>query len=758
MNKFPSPVNFPKLLLIGLLVNMIAGSVDADNLSITLEAGDYQFTRSSDGQYGIDIDGFGYLLTPGAPKLPARTFLIALPPGASVVSVETQAQNSVELPQTYNVVATPPVFVPSAKPASRSESLRQWQNLHDQVYASDEIYPKQIGEYLGEGGLRQYRFVRVRFCPFSYQPLSGKLSYTPSISVSIQFDLTDSQAASKLIADHSADQRAAHLFVNYDEAAQWYLTDKESDSPTEQFNLVIITSDDLVSSLDAFVTWKEQIGFSVNVITTTWIYDNYSGVDDAEQVRNFLVDKYAEWGIQYVMLAGNFDVVPMRICYPDSNNHGYDPDFCVPTDWYYADLTGDWDSDGDGYPGEYGQDDVDFVPEVYVGRIPWNQAGQMDSILQKLVAFEGDTGAWKHRALLMGAFAWFENQNHDPRYLRTDFAEISELIRNDIVSTWTNTLMYEKAGIDTSYYPCDQPLTAANVVNEWSAGQYGVVSWGGHGSYGACWRTVWGWDDGDGVPETDPAELYSEYFISYTEALDLDNGHAGIVWSTACNTGVPEYVGLGRALMLSGAAAFLGSSRVAYAITGWSDKDDGLVATMNYYYYHYLLNEGLKVGEALGATGELYFNNFMGDHVAHFHDLFSYNLYGDPSMTYEGVSYICVDSDGDGYGDAGHPDNWCDEDNCPEDFNVDQADTDGDGIGDACCCAQRGDFDHGSKGLIDIADLVGVVDYMFNGGPGPGCPMEGDINGDDTENTDIADLVFLVDFMFNSGPAPPACP
>ena len=60
----------------------------------------------------------------------------------------------------------------------------------------------------------------------------------------------------------------------------------------------------------------------------------------------------------------------MRTCYPDPTNHAPDGIHDIPTDYYYADLTGNWDYDGDGFYGERGQDTVDFTPEVIVGRIP----------------------------------------------------------------------------------------------------------------------------------------------------------------------------------------------------------------------------------------------------------------------------------------------------------------------------------------------------------------------------------------------------
>jgi hypothetical protein len=67
------------------------------------------------------------------------------------------------------------------------------------------------------------------------------------------------------------------------------------------------------------------------------------------------------------------------------------------------------------------------------------------------------------------------------------------------------------------------------------------------------------------------------------------------------------------------------------------------------------------------------------------------------------------------------------------------------------------EFDRGDAngdGIINIADVVFLVNYLFTGGPAPE-PMEaGDANCDGT--VDIADAVYLVNYLFAGGP-PPSC-
>jgi len=64
-----------------------------------------------------------------------------------------------------------------------------------------------------------------------------------------------------------------------------------------------------------------------------------------------------------------------------------------------------------------------------------------------------------------------------------------------------------------------------------------------------------------------------------------------------------------------------------------------------------------------------------------------------------------------------------------------------------------GDADGNGTGP-DIADMVYLVDYMFNEGAPPPEMLAVDLDGNGGSIPDIADLVYLVEFMFNGGAAP----
>ncbi len=110
-------------------------------------AGEYQIIKRSTGQI-IEMDGFGYLMVPGKPMLPAKNFLIALPPGARAQSVEVKGIGSEQLPGAYQVIPTP-LIRPLPQPTQEQDFIkrveREWDENNQATYPSDEAYPRERG-------------------------------------------------------------------------------------------------------------------------------------------------------------------------------------------------------------------------------------------------------------------------------------------------------------------------------------------------------------------------------------------------------------------------------------------------------------------------------------------------------------------------------------------------------------------------------------------------------------------------------------
>jgi parallel beta-helix repeat protein len=624
------------LISIMLLPSICATQATGDIVTVTLDAADYQITEDEDGFQMITMKDFGSLSQPGEPWLPGKIFYVALPPLAKVNSVTVDGVAPRELPGTYNIAPMPPML-PWTKPNPDEvhHIMANWEQRRRESYASEAPYPEEVGQFEGTGGLRKYTFARISFCPFVYYPKSGQLIHYQRASVSINYTapgMTDEVV--RLLSDRNMEERAAKLLVNYPEASSWYPR-MAPEGKVDDWDYVIIATDSMSASCDTLKDWKQDLGYDVKVVTTTWINANYAGADIQARIRNFLQDKYldSEWGIEYVLIAGDYNHIPMRVCYPFAADHSTD----TPTDYYYADLTGDWDSDGDGFPGENGQDNVDWVAEVYVGRILSNDANATHNICKKMVKFEKeDASSWKYDALLIGAVGWFANEDTSGGP-KMDCAELMEDMKTDMLaSNWDYTTMYEKAGLDTCPYLCDMDLTAANVKSDWSTGTYGVVNWWGHGSEDCAWRKWWETDDGDSIPESDDNEIEWEKFIQNSDAPSLDDNHPSIVYANSCLCGKPETNCLAQTLLSQGASGVIAATRVSWGPSTWDDPTDGGIGSMDYYFFDELLNHDKKLGEAL-FDAKVTYHTQHGLWSSDWMNLFDFCLYGDPSMIWQGA-------------------------------------------------------------------------------------------------------------------------
>lgn len=635
--------------------------VAADHAAVTLHADAYRVTDGRRGQR-IEVEGFGHLMIPGRPQLPMKRFLIALPPGAIARSVEVVSTRPSELPGAYEIEPFPPImFLPGAPRFDETvqRMQREWQADYEDVYLSDSPFPEAVAWLAGSGTLRKYSYAAVAFCPFTYHPRSGRLDYHNEVGIVITYDLppegsAEARLVDRLLHDRVADEEAAILFPNFREIEKSYRPDEMQASPlTVTYDYVIITTSDLLGAVTSsdFPIWKTALGYNLRtVLITDTEITSQPGADLAEQIRNFLMSYYATWGIEYVLLVGDYATVPMRICYPDSAFHVYDPSDPglvapgTPTDYYYADLSlpdaTSWDSDGDGYHGEYGQDSPDFLAEVAVGRIPVNDTSRITYALDKMVAFEQDTGAWKTQALQGGAILFFENQNHGD-YPFIDGAACLDSIETGLMSGWTVNHFSEQAGLVTSLFPWPA-ITEAAFTSAWGTGEYAVVNWSGHGWCDGAYRTVWEWDDGDSVPESGNGELRSYRFIG-TWSSNLDDDHPSIIFAISCNVGYPDpnpYGNLGIDLLTlpgwGASAGIVSSARPAAISRDWKAYPGG-TESICFEFNRYMIAEGEKVGDAL-YDGKFYATtNYGWDRTYEYMNLYNFNLFGDPALEVDGA-------------------------------------------------------------------------------------------------------------------------
>jgi len=325
---------------------------------------------------------------------------------------------------------------------------------------------------------------------------------------------------------------------------------------------VIITLPELESSVASLKTWKQYLGYPVEVVTISWITSHYQGVDIQEQIRNFLIEKYSVSSLAYVLFVGSIRSIPLRICYPlpsEFTDH-------VSTDYYYADLTGDWDADHDGVYGEYSDDIVDFIPEVSVGRIPCDNPVLVRQICQNIIRYEQVTGTWKNNVLSLASIIYYENMTaFNWTYARSDGATLMEKCKSDILDPngFLTVRMYEKEGIRPSTYTCEYPISHKNVLTEWIK-SYGLVNILGHASEYVTTQFIWDHDDGDNIPEQTEGELQYVDFLRSTDSAKLQMKTPPIVVSAGCSQlGGSKNIGQSF-LEDSAAVAFIGTTDLSY--------------------------------------------------------------------------------------------------------------------------------------------------------------------------------------------------
>jgi len=271
---------------------------------------------------------------------------------------------------------------------------------------------------------------------------------------------------------------------------------------------IVVASPSLKDTIQDFVKFKESQGFDVIMEDVPTIEKNYQGIDRVEKIRNFLKDKTNNYAKSFTLLIGTpYDKnkansistsgdIPMRIITPQNN----DTSIQYPTDFYYADLDGNWDSNNDN---KYGTEKDEIKEQVhnFVGRIPFSAGAVVKTILANTIDLWHNE--LKSKSLL--AMSKMEGSNYD-------YAIIGEKVRLntfELVGFSVNTL-YEKEGTNPSTYSCTASLNEEN-FNKYLSGNDIIITYG----HGGVFREVWYDNNKNGV--VDPDEIEKPEFFSLND-------------------------------------------------------------------------------------------------------------------------------------------------------------------------------------------------------------------------------------------------
>ena len=666
-----------------------------------------QFTVGNDslGEH-VSLQGFFLGGSPGAPELPYHDYCFLLPEDVDGDSVEVVLEHPVweDVPGKYDIS---PVYPP--RTSEISPSLSYFDHLVNDrdlaIYDRDTYYPESpLGQFY-PSKYRHWNLGRISLWPVAYNPVQKKIRLLRSGTVHVTFSTVrkslNSAPDQKLLPRMQENlwRKISPKLENPDARDQYYPSFKSydlnelqqaSDGSDVTANYVIITTEDIVTSsstLSNFASHKESLGYTVQVITEGSSADNshyLSGTSANERainIRGWLKDqgRYLAWGIEYVLIIGNphpstFSTstsVPMFMAYPIYTEKENEPDSFrnSPTDMFYAELSGDWDKDGDTHPGEYqdfGTGGIDADSEIAVGRIPYyGSTTDLDKILQKIIDYENASGdeKWRKKLLIPAAISNHAPQDRNGDGDTNDAEEWSNASLRTFGADWGEAMktlasnnnfeaytLYEQIGCygpntDWPAYPATSPTASLNIVNlgnEWKK-HYGFVTWWGHGSETGVFRRIWKNDDYDppGTPgakdyitqhtqETEDEEFWKS---NYCNKDRIDDKYPSFVVQVSCHNGRPEDAkNLGYSLLKHGAIATVSASRVSwYNLGSWttSRRDN------TYYGYHIfqlMAESKSRIGDALNdcksnSARDLLWQSWM--------NCTDFNLYGDPSATQE---------------------------------------------------------------------------------------------------------------------------
>jgi subtilisin-like proprotein convertase family protein len=333
-----------------------------------------------DGEYtSLTIPKCGAKGESGYPRLPFHILLIPVTHGPRIGTVTAKGVAVTALDQVTVMPSQAPE--PDCGNCPPSPFAK-----NDGLYKQDDWWPVDPILAVEEVVVRGQRFLQIELSPLKVNPVRREVAGYPKLTLQVDLSGEVDVGAESLKLLRAKDSFAT-------------LVDGETaDQLPTGIEYLVIAGDDFVTELAPLLAWKRLKGLTAEVVPMSTVGTT------ASDIKSYLLARYsADTDLTYVLLVGDHAQVPSEVV----GGH--------VTDFYYSCLDGS-----------------DQLPDVVMGRISVDTAGDCANVVDKIVSYERtpDQGSW-HGDYLMAALLqdyndynchadrwFFETATHAMHYAR----------------------------------------------------------------------------------------------------------------------------------------------------------------------------------------------------------------------------------------------------------------------------------------------------------------------------------------------------
>lgn len=578
----------------------IASKTNSTSISYTLNGlwtGKEKIGRT---EYAVfELPGGGSTDIVGWPELPKEGIFVAVPRGATDITLKASAVQKEILKEKYLVK---PVQTPVTEIQSIEGKVEF--KINEAAYTSAKMYPGTEIEFIGLKEVDDVLVAHIMVYPVQYKASENQITLIKQMQIELSYSLpkvlpriseqqfvpingnfilgyqnmkqlNQIEVPGNLLEEFSiAPQKTTREAAKKFTIVSSMFTELKpiqggiiSAMQTLKFKnrnaeLIIITSSGLRDAMEPYRVARSFAPFNAIIVTTDKIINEFPAATMKQSIKDFITYAYNNYTTRprYFVLGGDVDVIPTDIV----NRGGLE----YATDHYYADMAGN------------------LTPELIISRVPTSDFTTMQNTCNFFADYYNQRGAdwngdWLSKVLLVAY------QNSQPTY-----TECSDQIATSIQNRFAVTKLY------------GQNTTKANVVSAINGGA-NIVHYRGHGSQSS-------WSSANGINTTDISSLNFGSRIPMVFNICCQNGHV----DNASGLSVAESWIRNRK-----AIATFASSR-----DSWTGPNNDFAK----YIFEAIMEGNNSAGKiVLRAKTKMVLNHSTSN--GHMDNLVMYNLYGDPT-------------------------------------------------------------------------------------------------------------------------------